>query len=58
MKILKNMESELNKQINAELYSAYLYLAMSANFEAVNLRGFASWMKVQAQEEMTHAMKI
>ena len=52
------MESELNKQINAELYSAYLYLAMSANLEAANLRGFASWMKVQAQEEMTHAMKI
>ncbi len=48
----------LNKQINAEFYSAYLYLAMSAYFEARNLKGFANWMRVQAQEETTHAMKI
>lgn len=48
----------LNKQINAEFYSAYLYLAMSAYFEARNLKGFANWMRVQAQEETTHAMRI
>ncbi|RLI72176.1 ferritin [Archaeoglobales archaeon] len=48
----------LNKQINAELYSAYLYLSMSAYFESINLKGFANWMMVQAKEEVTHAMRI
>jgi len=48
----------LNKQINAELYSAYLYLSMSAYFEAEGLKGFANWMRVQTQEELMHAMKI
>ena len=52
------MEKTLNEQINEELYSAYLYLAMSAWFESQNLPGFASWMKVQAREENTHAMKF
>lgn len=52
------MHDALNKQVNAELYSAYLYLAMSAYFESINLNGFANWMRVQAQEEQTHAMKI
>ncbi len=54
----KKMEDALNGQINAELYSAYLYLSMSADFQSKNLRGFANWMRVQAQEEMVHAMKI
>jgi ferritin len=54
----KKMEKALNEQVNAEMYSAYLYLAMSAYFEDQNLSGFANWMYVQAQEEMTHAMKI
>ena len=48
----------LNKQINAELYSAYLYISMSAYFESINLKGFANWMKVQAKEEVSHAMRI
>ncbi len=48
----------LNKQINAELYSAYLYLSMAAYFESINLKGFANWMRVQAKEEVTHAMRI
>jgi ferritin len=52
------IEKAFNKQINEELYSAYLYLAMSAHFEAENLKGMANWMRVQAQEEMTHAMKF
>jgi len=52
------MEKALNEQVNAEMYSAYLYLAMSAYFEDQNLSGFANWMHVQAQEEMSHAMKI
>jgi ferritin len=52
------IEKALNEQINEEMYSAYLYLAMSAWFESQNLPGFASWMKVQAREENTHAMKF
>ena len=57
--MLKNkMVESLNSQMNAELYSAYLYLSMEAYFEANDLSGFANWMRVQAQEEMTHAMKF
>jgi len=56
--INKKMETAINKQINAELYSSYLYLAMSAYFEDANLPGFANWMRVQAQEEVSHAMKF
>lgn len=54
----KEMEKALNEQINAELYSAYIYLAMAAYFEAENLPGCASWMRVQVQEETVHAMKF
>ena len=56
--LTKKVQDALNVQINAELYSAYMYLAMTAYFEAENLRGFANWMRVQASEEMTHAMKF
>jgi ferritin len=56
--IKKKVLDAINKQINAEMYSAYLYLSMSAYFEDTNLSGCANWMKVQAQEEMTHAMKF
>jgi len=56
--LAKKMEKALNDQINAELYSAYLYLSMAAYFENENLPGFASWMRVQTQEEVMHAMKI
>jgi ferritin len=52
------MVEALNSQLNAEMYSAYLYLSMGAYFEDLDLSGFANWMRVQAQEEMTHAMKI
>ncbi len=52
------LQNALNEQINAEFYSAYLYLAMAAYFESMSLRGFANWMRAQAQEELTHAMKI
>jgi len=54
----KKMEQAINKQINEELYSAYLYLSMSAQFEAMNLGGFAHWMRVQWQEEIEHATKF
>ena len=56
--LAKKMEKALNDQINAELYSAYLYLSMSAYFEAENLPGFAKWMRIQWQEEVMHALKI
>jgi ferritin len=56
--ISKKMQDALNEQVNAEFYSAYLYLSMVAYFESINLPGFANWMRVQTQEELTHAMKI
>ncbi len=52
------MEEALNEQINAELYSSYLYLSMSAYFESISLKGFAQWMKAQAEEELLHAIKF
>jgi len=54
----KKMQKALNDQINAELYSAYLYYAMSAYAFTLNLNGFAKWLKVQAMEELTHAQRI
>jgi ferritin len=56
--ISQNMVNALNKQINAEMYSAYLYIAMAADFEDKNLPGFAHWMYTQAQEEFGHATRI
>ena len=56
--INKRVEEAFNIQINAELYSAYLYLSMAAYFEAQNLPGFANWMRVQFQEEQFHAFKM
>ena len=58
MEISKNMEDALNEQINAELYSAYLYLSMAAYAESKNFKGIAHWLKMQAKEELEHAMKI
>lgn len=52
------MEKALNGQLVAELYSAYLYLSMAAYFDAQKLPGFAKWMRVQVQEEITHGMKF
>ncbi|NLZ16669.1 MAG: ferritin [Desulfobulbaceae bacterium] len=54
----EKMLTAFNKQINAEMYSAYLYLSMEAYFQSINLPGFATWMRAQTQEEMMHAMKI
>jgi ferritin len=56
--ISKKMEDALNAQINAEMYSAYLYLSMAADFEDKNLPGFAHWMYLQAQEEFGHAARL
>ena len=52
------LESAINEQIKNELYSSYLYLAMSAYCESVNLSGCGHWMRVQAQEEQEHALKL
>ena len=54
----KKMETELNRQINLELFSSYMYLALSAFFSDKNLAGFANWMRVQAKEEDFHATKF
>jgi ferritin len=56
--ISKTMEQAINEQINKELYSSYLYLSMAAYFEGKNLPGFATWMRVQADEEREHGMKF
>jgi ferritin len=56
--ISKNMEKAINEQINAEMYSAYLYLSMESYFRSLDLSGFANWMRVQVQEELVHAMKM
>jgi ferritin len=48
----------MNDQIKHELYSAYFYLSMSAYCDAQNLPGFATWLKMQAEEEQEHAMKF
>lgn len=54
----KEMETALNEQVNAEFYSAYLYLAMSSWFTERNLSGFATWMRLQFQEEQLHALRL
>lgn len=54
----KIIQDAINEQINQELYSSYLYMAMAAHFDAENLPGFAHWMKLQADEERSHAMKF
>jgi ferritin len=56
--LTENMSKGLNSQLNAELYSSYLYLSMSAYCKSINLDGFSNWLYVQAQEELVHAMKF
>jgi len=54
----KNLYQAMNDQVTKELFSAYLYLSMAAYLESKGLSGMTSWMKMQAQEEMFHGMKI
>jgi len=54
----KKLHKEMNIQIQEEVYSAYLYYAMSAWFETQGFAGFATWMRVQAMEELTHAQRF
>ncbi len=56
--ISKKMQDTLNKQLNAELFSSYLYLSMAAHFESLSLKGFSQWMTMQSSEEYAHAMKF
>ncbi len=56
--ISQEMEKALNEQINRELYSSYLYLSMATFLAEKNFDGMAQFMKVQAKEEVEHAMKI
>ena len=51
----KKMEKAFNEQINKELYSEYLYLAMKSYFADLNLQGFVNWFDIQVQEERAHA---
>jgi ferritin len=52
------VQDAFNEQIKNELFSGYLYLSMSAHFDNENLPGFANWMRLQAQEELAHAMRL
>ncbi len=54
----KKLEEAINEQINAELWSAYLYLSMSSDFAGKGMPGFANWMSIQFKEEQDHAMKF
>jgi ferritin len=54
----EKMEKAMNEQINRELYSSYLYLSMCAYAQSKGMPGVSNWMKIQAQEELTHANKF
>ena len=54
----KSVQEALNDQIGKEFSSAFIYLAMSASFQTMNLPGCAHWMRLQYQEEVSHAMKL
>jgi ferritin len=56
--IKQRLADVINAQINAEFYSAYLYLSMSAYFQNKGLPGFANWMRVQFEEEQFHALRF
>ena len=56
--ISDTMQAAINRQIQAEMDSAYLYLALSAHMELQNLRGFAHWLRLQWEEELAHALKL
>ncbi len=52
------LQDAINQQINSEMYSAHLYLSMAAYFETLSLTGFAHWMRMQFEEETSHALKL
>ncbi len=57
-KINSTLQAAVNQQINKEMYSSYLYLAMSAYCETLNFPGTAHWLRAQSQEEWEHAMRL
>lgn len=54
----RRLREAFNRQLNRELYSAYLYMSMAAYFESVKLKGFSHWMLAQVTEELAHAMRL
>ncbi len=56
--ISEKMAEAINEQINAEMYSGYLYLSMAVDFAEKNLDGFEHWLRLQAQEELDHGMRF
>jgi ferritin len=56
--ITDKMAQALNEQINAELYSAYLYLAMASWASTQGMRGASNWFFIQSREEMTHVWRF
>jgi ferritin len=56
--ISNSMAAQINAQLNRELYSAYFYLGLSAQAEAMNLKGTAAWFMAKYSEELTHGMKM
>ncbi|MEM7009386.1 MAG: ferritin [Thermodesulfobacteriota bacterium] len=54
----KEIQSALNDQIKNEYFSSYTYLSMAAYCESINMQGFATWMRLQSEEELTHAMRL
>ncbi len=56
--IKTRVENALNDQMNKEFYSYYLYISMAAHFDSNNMKGFGHWLKTQAKEEVSHAMKL
>lgn len=56
--LTENILKALNDQIQAELYSSYVYLSMAAYLETTNMPGYAAWMRVQSSEEYAHAIRI
>lgn len=56
--ISQELNDAMNEQMKNEFFSAYLYMAMAGYFESEDLPGFASWMRAQALEEMTHGERF
>ena len=54
----QKLHNAINAQVNAELWSAYLYLAMSLDAEAKGYKGVANWFYIQFQEEQAHDYKL
>jgi len=58
MAMNKSIVETLNRNINLEFYSGYLYLSLAAYCESINLSGFAHWLQIQSREENEHAMRL